>query len=234
MLKLFQHGWRLAKFIWAAEGSRQQALAILEYLGWKGPVLTFLGALATWVAAFFADAPAWAYIPVLLGTWVLLEIGLYVRAASVMMKREGGQRAELAASASTPTPSATPLVVDHDVWLSEAIDRAFLGVWGKKRTMSIFASVPEGYPMNVILNQIQQFGCDGKLPVWGKQTPYAAWEPIPPGFWTLGRVDIFSVLRSGERPEACNTEDNRHFSPRRFSELKTSRLKVDELWPVKN
>ncbi len=85
----------------------------------------------------------------------------------------------------------------------------------------------------IALNEICQAGLDGKLPIWGKVSTKQTWEEIEPNYWENSQLDFNDFLKSKNNNAAFK---NRTFAGRRPSEyhsLMTSKIIVEELWPLK-
>ena len=81
----------------------------------------------------------------------------------------------------------------------------------------------------------RQLAYDGKLPIWGKKFAGDTWRPIPPAFWADHQLDWFGYLKG--TPEDLKTTaagaypGDKSGMQHTWSELMTSKAKVEELWP---
>lgn len=117
----------------------------------------------------------------------------------------------------------------------DAIWRVYLGRWAGGNVKTL----PEK-EMNTFHESwrlIRQAAFDGLLPTWGKLGPVGyLFEPIPKEFWKDGNL-CWEAFESDD-PEGVWAMPNvgAYFGGRlghgNYSELKTSRARVDELWPA--
>jgi hypothetical protein len=131
-----------------------------------------------------------------------------------------------------------PPAIERDVWLLDAIGRAFLGRW-ERITVEMFGDGVGQESANrlgdLVLNQMRQLAYDGKIRIWGKRFSTDVWREIPPTFWADHQLDWFGFLKG--TPEEFKTTvtvswaiDNSKVSET-WSELMTSRAQVEQLWP---
>lgn len=125
---------------------------------------------------------------------------------------------------------------DRDVWMYDAICRILYGSWDKKipSVSDPGETIDDRKLSEVFFKAIPQAALDGHLPIWGKPHINGHWTDIPAVNWSHLRMDYFSLLRAHpDKPQELKTERGQHsFNNRVWHELKTSRIKVDELWPV--
>jgi hypothetical protein len=127
------------------------------------------------------------------------------------------------ASASKPT---------HDVWLFDAIWRAYFGEWKILREGEQLPSEQEYQRLHDLAEfHLPQRAFDGDLPIWGKRNTLGLWEPIPKTFWQTHNIHYLSLInRSPPKVEIWST--THPIRPTyEWIELKTSRPVVDQLWP---
>jgi hypothetical protein len=137
-------------------------------------------------------------------------------------------------SDSAPKAKSIGLRVERDVWLADAIWRAYLGKWERPdRDLSgpgVGATVAQALH-DLAVHEIRQLAFEEKLPVWGKRRGSTLWEPVPPGFWQENRVNYLTILR--DEPSAILIERiPRHERNDEWQELMTSKRAVESLWPV--
>jgi hypothetical protein len=138
-----------------------------------------------------------------------------------------------------PAQAASPKVIQRDVWVHDAIWRIYSGRW-ERRSLGPHGT---GFAhedierLHECLKEIRQAAADGLLQVWGKLGPVGTlWEPIPKGAWSEGNIDWFSfeghgpelLWMAGSIESALNGPHGRD----NWRELKTSRARIDELWPA--
>lgn len=112
------------------------------------------------------------------------------------------------------------LSVERDVWLYDAIWRAYTGQW-------------DYYPQNVdaeklykaVAANMRQYAYEGKLLIWGKKTPRSVWELLDSHLWKHFDLDWVSFLKHDKEKMAFKRGNISHTS------LMTSRALVEKLWP---
>ena len=124
--------------------------------------------------------------------------------------------------------------IDHDVWLFDAVCRAYLGKW-ETLPFEFFTTKQKKEDVDrlgdIINNQIRQFAHDGKLPLWGKRSS-GLWQRIPDEYWINYGVDYMSFLKGEHDPKELKTFAKTYqVFEEIWTELKTNRAKVEELWP---
>jgi len=122
---------------------------------------------------------------------------------------------------------------ERDVWLADAIWRAFLGTWDVPSQQE---RTPEGANENqrfydLATGEFRQAAFDGKLPIWAKRRGSNLWESVPIEFWKDHRISYLNVIR--ENPSNLSVENVG--SLRRsdeWREFMTSKRAVDAYqWP---
>jgi TIR domain len=123
--------------------------------------------------------------------------------------------------------------IERDVWLADAIWRAFLGTWdlpphGQR--------VPEGECENqrfydLVTKNFRQAAFDGHLPTWAKRSNSDLWEVVPKEFWKDHRISYLNVVR--EDPTKLSVEKAGSLRPsNEWREFMTSKRAVDaHQWP---
>ena len=121
----------------------------------------------------------------------------------------------------------------HGVLLYDAIHYVATRSWDGER-LDIFTS-NEGFFRGITqaCEDVRQFACDGNLIIWGSTGNSGPITPIEPNYWRAYGFEYFSLLR--EAPEEFHTEI-KVGQPRDsiYKRLKTSKSKVEELWPSRN
>jgi hypothetical protein len=121
----------------------------------------------------------------------------------------------------------------HDVLLYDAIHYVATRSWDGER-LDIFSS-NEGFLSGITqaIEDVRQYACDGDLIIWGSTGNLGPITPIDPNYWRAYGFEYFSLLR--EAPEEFHTEI-KVGQPRDliYKRLKTSKSKVEELWPSGN
>ena len=121
----------------------------------------------------------------------------------------------------------------HGVLLYDAIHYVATRSWDGER-LDIFTS-NEGFFRGITqaCEDVRQFACDGNLIIWGSTGNSGPITSIEPNYWRAYGFDYFSLHR--EAPEAFHTEI-KVGQPRDsiYKQLKTSKSKIEELWPSRN
>jgi len=137
--------------------------------------------------------------------------------------------------ASTSSPSKDKIVrkIDRDVWLADAIWRAYLGKWERPDHDLNGPGVGEESAQrlhDIVVNEIRQFAFEGKLPIWGKRRGSSLWEPVPKEFWKDNRVNYLTIIH--DDPTKILVEGTERFARNdEWQELMTSWQRVEYLWP---
>jgi hypothetical protein len=127
---------------------------------------------------------------------------------------------------------------ERDVWLADAIWRAFLGTWDLPPHGERAA---EGTSENqrfydLVTKDFRQAAFDGYLPIWAKRGNSDLWEELPKEFWKDHQISYLTVIR--EDPTKLSVENA--LSPTQWRvvgrsatrrEFMTSKRAVDARWP---
>jgi hypothetical protein len=134
---------------------------------------------------------------------------------------------------SSPQVHAAKETFERNVWLADAIWRAFLGTWdlpphGER--------APEGESENqrfydLVTKEFRQAAFDGHLPTWAKRSNSDLWEVVPKEFWKDHRISYLNVVR--EDPTKLSVENVGSLRPsNEWREFMTSKRAVDAQWPA--
>jgi hypothetical protein len=144
-----------------------------------------------------------------------------------------GRDTPAAPSQIAPTPKD-----ERDVWLRDAMWRAFLRTWhipeGGASALRIKESEKQRFSM-LIMSEFPQRAFDGEIPIWGRRKGSFIWELIPRSFWFRNEFDHVqvadgvppeeikarAVAASKEEPDTSG--DWRHFM--------TSKAVIERLYP---
>jgi hypothetical protein len=146
-----------------------------------------------------------------------------------------GKRNAGAPTADVIYPPTVKLTFERDVWLADAIWRAFLGTWDLP---SHEERAPEGESENqrfydLATKEFRQVAFDGRLPTWAKRRNSDLWELVPKEFWKDYRISYLNVIREDPTKLSVEKEGSLRTS-NEWREFMTSRSTVDTLWPAKN
>jgi hypothetical protein len=106
-------------------------------------------------------------------------------------------------------PPTVTVTFERDVWLADAVWRAFLGTWDLPPHAE---RAPEGESENqrfydLVTKEFRQAAFDGRLPIWAKRGNSDLWEPVPKAFWKDRRISYLNVVR--EDPTKLSVEKRR-------------------------
>jgi hypothetical protein len=123
----------------------------------------------------------------------------------------------------------------HDVWLFDAIWRAYFGEWKILQESEHLANEQEYQRLHDLAEiEIPQKALDGDLPIWGKRNGSHVWEPVPKIFWRTHEIEYLSLTNgSPHKLQIWSTEYPKR-ATHEWIELKTSRSVVEQLWKVRN
>jgi hypothetical protein len=120
--------------------------------------------------------------------------------------------------------------IERDVWLSDAIERAFWGQW-QRGVADLWPGIGLESSQrlhDIAVKDIRQLAFEGKLPVLGKRSTSDLWEAVPREF----QVSFLSTLL--DDPSKLLIE-HAMFTGQRvddWQELMTSWQAVEYLWPA--
>jgi len=147
-----------------------------------------------------------------------------------------GSRATAEVQRRGAAPAATSTIhgpmVRRDVWLADAIWRAFLGTWNLP---SREERAPQGLSENqrfydLATKTFRQVAFDGQLPIWAKRGNSDLWQLVPKEFWKDHRIAYLNVIREDPTTLSVEHEGSLRRS-NEWREFMTSRTAVDALWP---
>ena len=145
-----------------------------------------------------------------------------------------GRRKSPPRTPNAPNDQPAPITKEpqRDVWLLDAVYYIGFGTWAPiewddlQGQTNRLGGVPE---------DIRQRALDGDLPIWGREGFAGPLDLLPKKYWKYYGFDWFSLL--GDEPEEFQTEIKENVSTISIGvcrSLKTSKSKVEELWPVEN
>jgi hypothetical protein len=186
-----------------------------------------------------AAAPVWAHWIMaglfgLLGTF-LLEHFYWNRRASLAPVAAVSTNGEIA---TTAIAAQTPPIDEPDVWLLDAMWRAFRGTWdvpeGGIVSLNVGESENQRFAM-LIIQEFPQLAFDEELPIWGRRKGSFRWEPIPPDFWTHNHIDHILVMSADPQDDIKAMPDNPWEKPDTSGDwrhFKTSKAVIERLYPL--
>jgi hypothetical protein len=203
----------------------------------------FLDAIANWVNSEIAKkvpdmmedlAPiiGWA-VPLLVAALVVAFTYKGFEWAHGFSGKSAKHSADQEKTSDITDRQTSPDTGKHDVLLYDAIHYVATRSWDGER-LDIFSS-NEGFLSGITqaIEDVRQYACDGDLIIWGSTGNSDPITPIDPNYWRAYGFEYFSLLR--EAPEEFHTEI-KVGQPRDsiYKRLKTSKSKVEELWPSRN
>jgi hypothetical protein len=188
-------------------------------------ILIVLGIGVSLASAFGVHVPSESTIQI--ATWALAAI-CGCRAAYSVWVRAYDNRIELEHKLAAEPTLERPT---HDVWLFDAIWRAYFGEWkilGEGEELPTEQEYQRFHDLAEF--DISQRAFDGDLPIWGKRDALQLWEPIPKTFWQDHNIHYLSLIN--RNPPSVEIWSTSHPIRQTYEwiELKTSRTVVDQLW----
>jgi hypothetical protein len=126
---------------------------------------------------------------------------------------------------------------ERDVWLREAVWRAFLKIWhvpeGGLRP-GISESEKQRFAM-LVIGEFRQLASEGKLPIWGRKKDSLIWEPLPRDFWTSNQIDHIAIATAAHPDEvkACSANPlTKPDTSGNWSHFMTSKAAIEQLYPI--
>jgi hypothetical protein len=163
---------------------------------------------------------------------------LYELWPKAILATEGQPKERKEGLPNAPTKSIqVESAIERDVWLRDAVWRAFLLTWyvpeGGIVPLDVGESEKRRFAM-LIIGEFRQLAFEGKLPIWGRRKDSSIWEPVPHDFWTRNQINYIQVARADppEDVKACDEKllekpdtsgDWRHFM--------TSKSVIERLYP---
>lgn len=216
----------------------------LGLIGWIFPrLLVALGipldrwivTLSGWIFgagnALTSESALWVATVILAATLITVEWWWHP-VASLVGRRAGRSRRQ-PSRPRRPASKDEQKEITRDVWLSDAIWRAFSGKW--ERPVIDLAGPGIGLAESqrlhdLITQQIRQLCFEGKLPVWGKPRGSNLWQLVPTAFWKDHLINYLTIIHTD--PEKMLIESERDYrTADDWQELMTSRTAVEKLWP---
>jgi hypothetical protein len=181
-------------------------------------------------------APAWVH-------WIMA--GLFGLLGTFLLERFFWNRhtslAQLPALQVSPTTAVSwqiPLTVERDVWLRDAIWRAFRGTWsvpeGGIAPLGLGESENQRFAM-LIIDDFHQLAFEGKLPIWGRRKGSFIWEPIPHDFWAQNHIDHIPVMSADPQEDIKAMPENPWKKPDTSGDWRhfmTSKVVIEQMYPT--
>jgi hypothetical protein len=148
---------------------------------------------------------------------------------------EGGQPKEQKSDIPNVASQTAPLV--RDVWLSDAIWRAYLGTWyippgDGLQELNVSESEKRRFAM-LVIRDFRQIASDGTLPIWGWKGTSTIWEKVPNEFWKNNHIEHIQVATNGPQDEIKAQAENPYEqdTSKEWHHFMTSRAAVEQLYP---
>jgi hypothetical protein len=127
--------------------------------------------------------------------------------------------------------------IERDVWLRDAMWRAFLRTWhvpdGGIVPLPVGESENQRFAM-LIIEEFRQSAFEGKLPIWGRRKGSFIWEPIPSDFWAHNHIDHVLVMSADPREDIKAMPENPWNKPDTSGDWRhfmTSKAVIERLYP---
>jgi hypothetical protein len=148
----------------------------------------------------------------------------------------GGQLAKREPdSQSAPTPAVPKF--ERDVWLGDAIWRAYLGIWHIPLgegilELNVSESEKQRFAM-LVIREFRQIAFEGKLPIWGWKGDSTLWEEVPRDFWSKNHIEYIAVATNVPQDEIKAQADNPYKSDtsQEWHHFMTSKAAIEQLYP---
>jgi membrane protein implicated in regulation of membrane protease activity len=197
-------------------------------------VFVNLGLTVSGYTNFYLACALWA-IAVVLALWSMVPwlAGLWLTPLSANEQpHKMGRDTPAAPSQIAPTLDGEP-----DIWLSNAMWRAFLRTdyIPEGGVSSIEITEPEKQRfVTLIIDEFRQLALDGKLPIWGRGKDPFILEPVPRDFWRRNQIDHVAVARLDhpEEVKACAVRPwDKPDTSADWHHFKTSKAVIERLYP---
>jgi hypothetical protein len=126
---------------------------------------------------------------------------------------------------------------EPDIWLSEAMWRAFLRTdyipEGGALSLEITEQERRRFVM-LIIREFRQLAFEGKLPIWGWSKGHTLWEEVPREFWRGNQIDHVSVARADHPEDVKARSEQLLMKPdtsAEWSHFKTSKAVIEQMYP---
>jgi hypothetical protein len=194
-----------------------------------------------WLADQMVSAVTATEQEVQLIAWVLAAVvGIGLAAAYEIIANKTWRRPHAIAAPPTTLSPASAVVQEQapepDVWLQDAIWRAFNGNWDRTHmNMTDERANRPGADNDTvaILNDMRQHAFDGRLDIWGRQGQGAILRKLGREYWSTHQIELMSILDddpAGVQTELAMIRQNLD----RRDGLRTNRAQVERLWPLAN
>lgn len=130
-----------------------------------------------------------------------------------------------------------PLTIERDVWLSDAIWRAYLGIWhippGEGlQELNVSESEKRRFAM-LVIRDFRQIASEGTLPIWGWKGTSTLWEKVPNEFWKNNHIEYIQVATNGPQDEIKAQAENPYEqdTSKDWHHFMTSKAVIEQLYP---
>jgi hypothetical protein len=167
-------------------------------------------------------------------TMIFAGVGLVILAAyhwlyRLRHKRVGSKDAHLSAIVN-PVPT-----FNRDVWLLNAIWRAYSGNWELPSADFSGVGAEESQRLwDLTEKTFRQLAFDGNLPIWAKPANSDIWVGVPPKFWGIAHIDGLRAQYPAEPGQLTFRVENPYrnkIPENEWREFMTSRAATDALFP---
>jgi hypothetical protein len=201
---------------------------IFSLLSFAGSiVLAILATEITQYEGWFWTAAAFCVIAAI-GVWAEPMVSVWLGRAK--------PQPSLDAAVYPSTQSAKSLPIEYDVWLRDAIWRAYIGIWyvpPEGLGQNISESEKQRFAM-LIIREFRQLAFDGKLPIWGRRKNSTIWQEVPQGFWSDNQIDYIRIAAGDAPDQVMAKADNPWKKPDTSGDwhhFMTSKVVIERLYP---
>jgi len=127
--------------------------------------------------------------------------------------------------------------IKRDVWLSDAIWRAYLGAWhippgDGLLELNVSESEKRRFAM-LVIRDFRQIASEGTLPIWGWKGTSTLWEKVPNEFWKNNHIEYIQVATNGPPDEVKAQAENPYEQDisKEWHHFMTSKAVIEQLYP---
>jgi hypothetical protein len=123
-----------------------------------------------------------------------------------------------------------PETIKRDTKMSEALAYVVAGKWGLSY-LEVIGNHDKFGNSTFALVEMRQAALDSQVRVWGRTSNNGPFVEIPPQYWGVWQIEVFSALSS----TGCKTEiaEIGHYGGTQYYELMVSKTEVGNRWPLK-
>ena len=173
---------------------------------------------------------------VIWGVWPFVSARVF-RPLETLSATDGQPLKREPDSRNASPPTTAPPTIERDVWLSDAIWRAYLGIWHIPLgegilELNVSESEKQRFAM-LVIRDFRQIAFEGKLPIWGWKGDLTLWEEVPRDFWSKNHIEYIAVATNVPQDEIKAQADNPYKSDtsQEWHHFMTSKAAIEQLYP---